>query len=64
MIVFELTLASNNCFSHRNVFQNGVNTLSKIVNHFFVKKHNILYGSDHYTILFKCHQHVVQILTK
>ena len=27
-------LASNNCFSHRNVFQNGVNTLSKIVNHF------------------------------
>ena len=31
-------LASNKCFSHRNVFQNGVNTMSKIVNHFFVKK--------------------------
>ena len=30
-------LASNNCFSHRNVFQNGANTLSKIVNHFFEK---------------------------
>ena len=30
-------LSSNNCFSHRNVFQNGVNTLSKIVNHFLSK---------------------------
>ena len=28
-------MASNYCFSHRNVFQNGVNTLSKMVNHFF-----------------------------
>ena len=27
------SLASNNCFSHRNVFQNGVNTFLKIVNH-------------------------------
>ena len=24
-------LASNNCFSHRHVFQNGVKTISKIV---------------------------------
>ena len=29
----------------------------------FDKKHNILYGSGH-TILFKFHQHVVQILIK
>ena len=34
------SLASNNCFSHRNVFQNGVNTLSKIVNHFLSKSTN------------------------
>ena len=25
------SLASNNCFSHRNVLQNGVNALSKVV---------------------------------
>ena len=25
------SLASNNCFSYRNVFQNGVKTLSKMV---------------------------------
>ena len=31
------SLASNDCFSNRNVFQNGVNALSKMVNHFFVK---------------------------
>ena len=30
-------LALNNCFSHRNIFQNGVNTLSKMVNHFCQK---------------------------
>ena len=29
--------ALNNCFSHRNIFQNGVNTLSKMVNHFLSK---------------------------
>ena len=39
--------ALNNCFSHRNVFQNGINTLSKNYSPFFVKKHKILYGSDH-----------------
>ena len=27
------TLASDNCLCHRNVFRNGVNTFSKIVNH-------------------------------
>ena len=30
-------LVSNNCFSHRNVFQNGINILSKMVNHFLSK---------------------------
>ena len=30
-------LESNNCFSHGNVFQNVVNTLSKMVNHFLSK---------------------------
>ena len=30
-------LTSKNCLSHRNIFQNGVNTLSKIVNHFLLK---------------------------
>ena len=44
---------------HRNVFQNDVNTLSKIVNHFFVKRHKILHRSNH-TILFKFHKHVVR----
>ena len=28
------SLSPNNCLCHRNVFQNGVNTLSKMVNHF------------------------------
>ena len=31
------TLASNICFSHRNMFQNGVDALSKIVNAFLSK---------------------------
>ena len=31
------SLALNNCFSHRNIFQNGINTLSKMVNHFLSK---------------------------
>ena len=56
------TLASNNCLSHRNVFQNGVKTFSITVNH-FCQKLEILYISYH-TILFKLHQHVAQILIK
>ena len=52
-------LAVNNCFSHRNIFQNSVNTLSTI----FVKKLKFFYSSN-CTILFKFHQHVVQILIK
>ena len=39
------------------------NTLSKMFNHFFVKKIKILYSS-HRTILLKFHQHVVQTLIK
>ena len=42
------SLASNNCFSHRNVFQNGVNALSKIAFKnpgFFFKKLKILCSS-------------------
>ena len=31
------SLPLNYCFSHRNVFQNGVNTLSKMVNQFLSK---------------------------
>ena len=32
------SLALNSCFSYKNVFQNGVNSLSKMVNHFFCHK--------------------------
>ena len=47
------TLASNICFSYRNMFQNGVDTLSKVVDaFFFVKKLKILSSSD-YPIMFK-----------
>ena len=56
------SLASNNCFSNRKVFQNGVNTLYKRLT-IFVKKLKILYILD-LTILFKFHQNVVQILIK
>ena len=30
-------------FSHRNVFQNGINTLSKMVNHFCQKAQNFVH---------------------
>ena len=46
------TLASNICFNYRNVFQNGVDALAKIVDAFFVKKFKILSSSD-YLIVFK-----------
>ena len=38
--------ASNNCFINGNIFQNSVNTLSKMVNHFLSKssKFCILFG--------------------
>ena len=38
------TLASDNCFSYRNIFQNGVDALSKIDNAFLVKNLKILYS--------------------
>ena len=46
------TLASNICFSYRNMFQNGVDALSKIVDAFFSKKLKISSSSD-YPIMFK-----------
>ena len=58
-------LLSNNCFSHRNVLQIGVNALSKMVlkDFGFCPKDQILYILD-YTIWFKRRQHVVQIRIK
>ena len=63
------SFALNNNFNYRNVFLNGVNSLSKMIiktkqsKTFLVKKHNILYDSDR-TILCKLQQYVVQTLTK
>ena len=37
------TLASNNCLCHRNVFQNGVSTFSKLVNNISKKSQNFVY---------------------
>ena len=63
-------LPINNCFIYRNVFQNDVNSLSKIVlktkqkqKRFPVLKVTILYISDH-SILFKSYQHAVQTRIK
>ena len=58
-------LALNNCLSYRNVFQNGVNALSKMVwkSRFFVKKLKISCSLD-LAILFKLNQRVVHILTE
>ena len=55
------SLAFNNCFSFRNIYQNGVKALSKIAfkNPVFCQKAQILYISDR-TIMFKFYQHVVQ----
>ena len=47
------SLTSDKCFSYRNVFQNDVNALSKMINHFLSK---FCVVSDH-TILLKFHQH-------
>ena len=40
-------LASNNCFSYRNIFRNGVDALSKIGDAFFVEQLKILSSSDY-----------------
>ena len=37
MIALNKDFSINNCFSHRNVLQNGFNTLSKMVYHFLSK---------------------------
>ena len=54
-------LALNNCFSHRSIFQNGVNDLSSMAlkTPVFLWKSSISCTLDH-TILFKFHWHVVQ----
>ena len=60
------SLASFNCFTYRNLFQNGANDISKMVNmknDFFVKKRQILSRSNHLT-LFKFHWLVVKMITK
>ena len=56
------SLPLNSCFSYRNVLQDGVNPLSKIVlkTRSFVKKFKILYILDHMT-WFKFRQYLVQI---
>ena len=46
------TLASNICFSYRNMFQNGVDALSKIGDAFLSKSSSFLSSSD-YPIMFK-----------
>ena len=37
------SLSSNYCFSCRNVFQNSVNALSEIINHFRQKDQNFVW---------------------
>ena len=57
------TLASNTCFSYRNIFQNGVDALPKIVDAFFVKNLKLSSISD-YPIMFKFCKPVAQTLIK
>ena len=59
------TLASWNCFTCRNLFQNGANDMSECLTfeRLFVKKLKILYSSDH-PILIKFRQLVVNIVIK
>ena len=63
------SLPSNNCFSYRNVLQNGINALSKMglknSFFFFCPKAQIMYRPilDH-MICFKISQHIVQIRIK
>ena len=63
------SLASNNCFNDKNVSQNGINALSKMVLKtvsplsFLVTKLKISSCLDH-TFLFIFHQHVIQIFPK
>ena len=59
------TSASLNCFTCRNLFQNGANDKSECLTceTAFCKKLKILYSSDH-PILIKFRQLVVNIVTK
>ena len=59
------TLTSWNCFTCRNLFQNGANDMSECLTfeRLFVKKLEILYSSDH-PILIKFRQLVVNIVIK
>ena len=59
------TLASWNCFTSSNLFQNGANDMSECLTceTAFVKKLKILYSSDH-PILIKFRQLVVNIVIK
>ena len=59
------TLASENCFICRNLFQNGANDMSECLTceTAFCKKLKILYSSDH-PILIKFRQLVVNIVIK
>ena len=57
------TLAWNICFSYRNMFEDGVDALSKIVDAFLSKKLKILSSSD-YPKMFKFCKPVAQTLTK
>ena len=54
--LFINTLASNICFSYRNMFQNGVDALSKIVDAFLSKssKFHLVRLSDNVQILLAC----------
>ena len=63
--VFKNTLASWNCFTCRNLFQNGANDMSECyhLKRLFVKKLKILYCSDH-PILIKFRQLVINIVIK
>ena len=57
------TLPSNNCFSHRNVLQNGVSALSKMVLKelgFLTKNSNFVHFRPYDLVQFR--QHVVQIM--
>ena len=53
-------LVSNQCFSHRNVFQNGVNTLTKVAIFCFSKSSKFCIFRTTW-FLFNFYQHVVQI---
>ena len=59
------TLASNICFGYRNMFQNGVDALSKIVDAFLSKssKFHLVQLSDNVQILLACGTNTYQGIT-